>query len=497
MRFVYMLMTDVILIFPHQLFTEHPALAKAPVVFIVEEFLFFRQYKFHKQKLALHRASMKYYASYLQEKGLTVKYIEANDIVADVRQLIDHLAKAGTANLHLCDVTDNWLQKRIIKGCIKNNIRLIQYTSPGFLNSNEDIEQFSAGRTAYFQTAFYIQQRKKRKILLTPQGNPAGGQWTFDKDNRKKYPVSKKTPVIHFPAANSFIEEAIKYVEVNFAGNPGKPAPLIYPINSDDAAKWLEDFLTQRFSEFGIYEDAIVKEEYFLHHSVLSPALNTGLITPQQVTDRVLAFAAAAGTPVNSTEGFIRQVTGWREFVRIVYMREGSKQRTMNYWGFKRKLPHSFWQGTTGIEPVDHTISKILAKGYCHHIERLMILGNFMLLCEIDPDDVYRWFMEMFVDSYDWVMVPNVYGMTQFADGGLMTTKPYISGSNYILKMSNYKKGEWCEIWDALFWRFMYAHRDFFVQNPRLGMLVKTLDNMPAEKRDRLIRKAENYLKSL
>jgi deoxyribodipyrimidine photolyase-related protein len=153
--------------------------------------------------------------------------------------------------------------------------------------------------------------------------------------------------------------------------------------------------------------------------------------------------------------------------------------------------------GTTGIVPVDDAIQKLRKTAYNHHIERLMILGNFMLLCEFDPDEVYKWFMEMYIDAYDWVMVPNVYGMTQFADGGIMTTKPYISGSNYIRKMSNYPKGVWEEIWDALFWRFMHVHRSFFLKNPRLGMLIKSFDKMPKEKQHKLITTANNYLEKL
>ena len=151
----------------------------------------------------------------------------------------------------------------------------------------------------------------------------------------------------------------------------------------------------------------------------------------------------------------------------------GSRQRTSNFWKFDRDIPASLYDGSTGIEPVDHVIRQVLRTGYCHHIERLMILGNFMLLCDIQPDAVYRWFMELFIDAYDWVMVPNIYGMSQYADGGLMTTKPYISGSSYVLKMSNFKKGPWCAIWDALYWRFVDLHSDFFACNPRMAVMVK------------------------
>jgi deoxyribodipyrimidine photolyase-related protein len=188
-----------------------------------------------------------------------------------------------------------------------------------------------------------------------------------------------------------------------------------------------------------------------LYHSVLTPMLNIGLLQPQQIISAALDFAAKNDVPLNSLEGFVRQIMGWREFIRIVYEREGCKQRTTNYWGFTRKIPACFYDGTTGIVPIDNVIKKVLQSGYNHHIERLMVLGNFMLLCEFDPKKVHQWFMEMYVDAYDWVMVPNVYGMTQFADGGLMTTKPYISGSNYLMKMSDYAKGSWQEIWDGLF----------------------------------------------
>ena len=193
----------------------------------------------------------------------------------------------------------------------------------------------------------------------------------------------------------------------------------------------------------------------------------------------------------------MRQVIGWREFIRGIYLCEGVKQRTTNHFGYSRKIPASFWKGETGIEPVDNSIKKLLKNGYSHHIERLMIFGNFFLLCEFDPDEVHKWFMEMYADAYDWVMVPNVYGMTQYADGGLMTTKPYCSGSNYILKMSDYKKGSWCEIWDALYWRFIYVNREEFAKNRRMSMMVNLLNKMDQTKLNTHLQIAENYLNTL
>lgn len=324
---------------------------------------------------------------------------------------------------------------------------------------------------------------------------PLHGKWSFDADNRKRYPKGQQPPEIMFPAADDYSREAFDYVQNGFGNNPGElTKEPMYPVSHESAGDWLEQFLTERFALFGPYEDAMVKDEVFLHHSVLSPLLNSGLLTPTQVLDKTLTFAINNQVPFNSLEGFVRQLIGWREFIAGMYRFKGREQRTKNFWGFTRKIPPSFYDATTGIGPVDIVIKKVLTTGYCHHIERLMVLGNFMLLCEFDPDEVYRWFMEMFIDAYDWVMVPNVYGMSQFADGGLMATKPYISGSNYLMKMSDFPKGDWQQIWNALFWRFMHVHRGFFTQNPRLGMLVRSFDKMPAEKRASLLKTAAEFL---
>jgi deoxyribodipyrimidine photolyase-related protein len=493
-------MKEISLVFPHQLFKESTCLHKNRPVFIVEEDLFFKQYKFHKQKIVLHRASMMFYKDFLFKTGYTVHYIESSNALADVRKLITDLHHKGITAIHYTDTYDNWLEKKITQTCRTLAIQRINYPSPNFLNNSRDAGSFFDERNSYFQTDFYIQQRKQRKILLEANAKPVGGKWTFDAENRERFPKNGLAPAITWPKTNSYVKEAIAYTEKYFGDHYGLSVFIenkFYPTTFDEAEKWLNEFLKIRFSLFGSYEDAIVAKEHFLHHSVLTPMLNIGLLNPQQIIDKALDAAVEYAIPLNSLEGFIRQIMGWREFIKIVYEREGSKQRTKNYWGFNRKIPASFWKGETGINPIDITIKKILATGYAHHIERLMVLGNFMLLCEFDPDEVYRWFMELFVDSYDWVMVPNIYGMTQFADGGLMTTKPYISGSNYLVKMSDYEKGEWTKIWDGLFWKFMHKHRSFFLQNPRLGMLIKTFDKMPLEKQQAHLRNANEYLKKL
>ena len=484
------------IIFPHQLFETNPAISADCEIYLVEEFLFFRQYNFHKQKLVLHRASMKFYEDFLTKKGFKVNYIESTDEFSDVRKLIPHLIEKGFTEIHFCDVADNWLEKRIKNFAEK--VKLVEYQTPMFLNSKQELSNYFAGKKRYFQTDFYTKQRKERRILIEPDFKPVGGKWTFDAENRLKYPKNKVPPKVEFPNENEFYKEAKDYVKANFNNNYGNlSSEFIYPTTFAESRKWLTQFLENRFLEFGEYEDSLVANERILHHSLLTPMMNVGLITPHEIIETTLKFANENNIPLNSLEGFIRQIIGWREFIRGVYEVAGSRERTMNFWKFKRKIPKSFWTGTTGIEPLDITIKKVLETGYCHHIERLMVVGNFMLLCEFSPTEVYRWFMELFIDSYDWVMVTNVYGMSQFADGGLMATKPYISGSNYLMKMSDFPKGDWQPIWDALFWRFMDAHRDFFLKNPRLGMLVKMFDKMPNEKRFSHIETAENYLASL
>jgi len=493
-------MKSIHLIFPHQLFQESPLFEINAPIYIVEEYLFFKQYPFHKQKIAFHRATMKCYADFIREtKSLEVFYVESIEEISDVRILTPELKRQGIGHIHYIDPTDYWLQKRLNTSIRESGMTFTEHNSPSFLNTKEDLASFfRSDKKKYHQTTFYIDQRKKRNILIESDGKPTGGAWTFDTENRKKYPAKKTAPFVQFPDIDLYYIEAKKYVETHFSKHLGSltDSPL-YPINFKITKAWLDQFFKERFNDFGIYEDAIVADNSILNHSVLTPMLNVGLISPKEIIDACLLYAKENKVPINSTEGFVRQIIGWREFIRGVYITRGSEERTTNFWKFKKKIPASFYTGTTGIPPIDITIKKVLETGYCHHIERLMVLGNFMLLCEFDPDEVYRWFMELFIDSYDWVMVTNVYGMSQFADGGLMASKPYISGSNYLMKMSNYKKGEWQAVWDGLFWRFMNSHRDFFLSNPRLGMLVRMFDKMPIEKQEKHIKNGEAYLETL
>ncbi len=490
-------MNSVNIIFPNQLFEESNLLLNKKKTYLIEEHLLFKQFNFHKQKLVFHRSSMKNYENYLLKKGIDVAYIETKNQQSDIRIFLD---KINVTEINIYHPEDNWLEKRIKESCKKNNIKINIEENPLFLTAYEDLLPFfNPDKKKLFQTSFYKIQRKKMKILIDNDQNPIGGKWTYDDMNRQKFPKNKKTPPLNYSKLQSKnYADSIHYIQKNFTKNFGIINDTqLYPTDFETSRLWFNDFLKTRFDEFGIYEDAVLIEESIINHSVLSPLLNSGLLNPKYVVKSSLEFYKKNNIPINSVEGFIRQIIGWREFIRGVYVSKGSEERTKNYWNFRRKIPQSFYDGNTGIDPIDDTIKKVENTAYGNHIERLMILGNFMVLCEFDPDEVYKWFMEVFIDSYDWVMVPNVYGMSQFSDGGLMSTKPYISSSNYIIKMSDYKKGEWSNIWDGLFWSFMDKQRDFFKKNPRMRMLISSFDKMDSLKKEKLLTDAHNFLQTL
>jgi deoxyribodipyrimidine photolyase-related protein len=492
-------MKDITLIYPNQLFKHHPAVKKGRHVALIEDPLFFGEKKqkitFHKHKLVLHHSTMKMYSRMLNSKRIKVIYIDYSPLRSSEDMLKD-LARKGYDQLHVADPEDHRLMKRI-KGVAKElKINLQQYESPLFLSPKDFLDEFFSQEKTYLMARFYQAQRKRMNILME-RGRPRGGRWSYDEENRKKLPRNISIPEIPRVKKTAHVKEAARYVNERFPDNPGTTGSFWYPSTHQEAASWLNDFLENRLSLFGDYEDALSSRHKVLFHSVLTPVLNIGLLTPEQVIHATLDFSERNTVPLNSLEGFIRQIIGWREFIRAMYIRFGEKQRKGNFWNYHKPMPDSFYSGTTGIEPVDTVIRRVVDRSYGHHIERLMVLGNFMLLCGISPREVYRWFMELFIDSYDWVMVPNVYGMSQFADGGMFATKPYISGAHYILKMSDFKKGPWCDIWNSLFWNFISTHRSFFEKQPRLSVMVRQLDRQGKKTLKDHRKRAASYLEQL
>jgi deoxyribodipyrimidine photolyase-related protein len=484
---------QVALVYPHQLYENHPAVAASESCLLVEDPLFFTQFAFHRQKLLLHRASMKEFAARLQRQGKQTLTIDSCEL-QHTEDILQPLSRLGARQVVCVDPCDDWLRQRLETAFGKTDIELTILDDPNFLTPVSAFDEYVSGQKRWHFTDFYIAQRKRLGILLDGSGRPVGGKWSFDSANRKKLPRDAVVPTLEPAGRRPVMHQTESSIHKEFPGALGCSQSFCYPTTSKDAAKWLAQFLEHRFEHFGIYEDAIDSRHAFLFHSVLTPALNIGLLSPGQVVEASLEYQDRV--PINSLEGFIRQVIGWREYMRGVYLGLGRRQRVSNFWGHENAMPSAFYDGSTGIEPVDTVIGRVLKYGYCHHIERLMILGNFMLLCEIAPKAIYRWFMELFIDAYDWVMVPNVYGMSQFADGGLITTKPYISGSAYVLKMSNFKRADWCPIWDALYWRFIDKHRDFFASNPRMSVMVAQCNRM-GSRLDEHRRTADRFLEQL
>lgn len=326
---------------------------------------------------------------------------------------------------------------------------------------------------------------------LLGAASPTGGQWSFDEENRKPLPKDHSCPPIPLSTPSKIEQEVMSLVEKEFPDHPGSSADFWLPTDRTGARKWARNFFDKRFQDFGPYEDAISSREDFVYHSVLTPFLNTGLLTPRECVLAALKTAEKQNIPHSSCEGFIRQVIGWREFIRGIYQNYSDTQESRNHFGHRRKLTRAWYEGSTGIPPLDGVIRKTMRYSYAHHIERLMVVGSLMLLLEVDPKEAHRWFMEMFLDSSDWVMGPNVYGMALFADGGIFATKPYICGSNYYLKMSDYKRGDWCDGVDGLYWGFIEKNKAMFAKNPRMSMMAKSVEKIDPEKFRKISRAAD------
>ena len=450
--------------------------------------------KHHKSKIALFFTAMRAYRDQLIKHGYDVHYKDCNNdfTLSYTDKLRDFIKQNSIDELIFYEIEDKPFEKELFKLIDELKIKYTVLESLMFIDSRSSFKQFCEGKNFLLQANYYKKNRKDFNYLLD-DGKPLGGKWSYDEMNRLKVPKGYNIPTLPDIPKYTDESEIKQFIELNFQEHPGV-CQIFTPYTTEQAELWLEVFFKQRFADFGPYEDAIVEGEHFLLHSILSSSLNLGLLTPKNVIENAIAFCEKNTVPLNSLEGFIRQILGWREFIRGVYQNYSEKMETENYFGHKRKMTEAWYAGTTGIPPLDDAIKGANDFGYTHHINRLMILSNIMNMCEIDPDEIYKWFMEMFIDSSEWVMVPNVYGMGTFADGGTFATKPYICGSSYILRMSNFKKGDWCEAVDGMYWNFIEKNRDFFASNPRLGLMVRSLDKMNKDRKNAIYKAADEFI---
>ena len=492
---------DIFLIFPTQLFKKCDIL-KYKKVYLIEEPIFFTDYNYHKLKLAYHRASMKYYYDYLKSKKINVHYIEFEDL--NKNDFYIFLKKECINNkkqIEYYQVFDHKLHIKInnfFKNCL-----IIEHNSPNFLISNEFIKEnkknfYKNGK--YSHSEFYKIQRRRLNLLILDNGDPVGGKWTYDEENREKIPENEPIPTminLYKHNKNNYINEAKKYVLIKFSNNYGSLENFIYPITHKDTKKWLKYFCQKKFYLFGIYEDAETLRDPFLFHSVLSPMMNIGLITDTEVLNYIKKYEKKI--PISSYEGFIRQIIGWRNYVLTIYLEENNNTLNKNFMNHTNKLKESYIWGNlkTNILPFDNIIEKINNYSYAHHIERLMYVGNLLFLLQVNPKYVFKYFMEWTIDAYDWVMVPNVYCMSQYSDGGLMMKKPYFSSYNYILKMSDYKKNNWCYEWHDLYYNLINTHKKYFKKIYGTSQLVKHWENKTKNEKQIIKKNAKEIINKL
>tara|TARA_B100001540_G_scaffold306945_1_gene319635 strand:- start:77 stop:1555 length:1479 start_codon:yes stop_codon:yes gene_type:complete len=451
--------------------------------------------KHHKLKILLFLSSMRSYRDELKTKKFKVIYNDCHkDFKLSYEKKLEKIIKnKKIKEVSFFEIEDIFFEKRLKSFLKKKNLNFKEIKSPMFLTSREEFKKYLKSTKKPFMANFYKINRSKFNILMNKDGTPEGGKWSFDEENRKKLPDTVKIPKKLNLKFTSHTDELKKFVELNFKNHPGSTNNFWFPTTRDQGQKLLDQFLKEKIDLFGDYEDAVSKKSNVLFHSALSPIINLGLITPSEILEKVKKIEKKVR--INSLEGYVRQIIGWREFMRGIYQNYDNRLENTNFFNHKNKMKLSWYNGTTGLDPLDHSIKNALNYGWSHHIERLMILANIMNLCQIHPKQVYKWFMEMFVDSSDWVMAPNVYGMGLFSDGGIFATKPYICGSSYFLKMMDFKRGEWCNTMDGLYWNFINKNRKFFSKNPRLSMMVRVFDKMKSDRKTLILKAAQQFIK--
>ncbi len=378
------------------------------------------------------------------------------------------------------DPVDHMLEAEIHRRCPKATM----LPTPAFLLTKEDAAAMLGTKEHLSHQGFYGEMRRRTGILMTKAGKPEGGKLRFDSENRLKIGKGISLPDWEKEIRtrqSKYVLEAVKQIEKEGGGIGEWTGSLVFPTTYEGADAALQRFLKTRLNNFGPYQDAITAgtnaENDFHFHSVISAPMNAGLLTPAEVLEATMKYANAHKIPLESLEGFVAQILGWREYMRAVYLRFPTLPP--NRLAHRRKLSDAWYDGTTGLLPVDTAINRTNKNAYLHHIERLMIVGNAMFLCEIQPAEVYRWFMEMFADSWDWVMVGNVYYMSQWTSDAI-TTKPYISSSAYVLRMSDYPRGDWVADWDALYWGTVARLGPLLRKNYRMAAQVAFWERKPA-----------------
>ena len=469
---------------------------------VMEEATYVRH---HPKKIALVFAAMRKFAAKLEAEGWTVAYAQLDDTEnagSIVGELLRRAEQTGAQSV-ICTEPGEW---RLINKLTHAPIKTAILPDDRFIASHKDFEAWAEGRKALRMEYFYREMRKRTGLLME-EGEPAGGQWNFDHDNRKPAPgdIDPQGP-LRFEV-DAVTEEVLALVEARFGAHFGDLRPFRFATTRAQALEALDHFIKHSLPRFGDYQDAMLRGEDFLYHALLSPYINIGLLGPLEVCQAAEKAYRDGHAPINAVEGFIRQIIGWRGYVRGIYFLEGPEYASRNALNQTRDLPAMYWGGETKMACMEAAVGQTAREAYAHHIQRLMVTGNFALLAGIDPGQVADWYLEVYADAFEWVEAPNVVGMSQFADGGVIASKPYVSSGAYINRMSDYckgcaynvsqKTGEGACPFNTLYWHFLDRHRDRFSSNARMGNMYRTWDRMDEDKRRTVLEDAETVLARL
>ena len=459
----------------------------------------------HPKKIALIFAAMRKFAHALEQDGWTVAYTQLDDTDnagSIVGELLRRAAQTGASEV-LATEPGEW---RLIDKLKYAPLKVHLLPDDRFLATHAEFEAWAEGRKALRMEYFYREMRRKTGLLMAGD-QPAGGKWNFDHDNRKAAPedVTVDGPLRFDPDATT--REVLELVQVRFGDNFGALEPFWFATTRAEALQALDHFIANALPRFGDYQDAMLNENEFLYHAILSPYLNIGLLNVTEICEAAANAYAAGHAPINAAEGFIRQIIGWREYVRGIYFLEGPDYTARNILGHDRDLPWFYWGGETRMNCVAKAVGQTRTQAYAHHIQRLMVTGNFALLAGIDPAQVHEWYLAVYADAFEWVEAPNTIGMSQFADGGVIASKPYVSSGAYINRMSDHckschysvsaKTGDTACPFNLLYWHFLDRHRDRFSNNPRMGNMYRTWDRMDADKRKTVLAEGDALLARL
>ena len=459
----------------------------------------------HPKKIALLLSAMRKFALSLQSDGWVVAYtrLDDPDNTGTIEGELTRRATEYCADEVIATTPGEW---RLIQALEALPLPVHQLVDDRFLISPRSFASWAEGRRDLRMEWFYRRMRRKTGLLMEGDA-PVGEKWNYDAENRKPVADGARPPDMPSFEPDAVVAEVLDLVESRFGAHFGQLRPFGFATDRSQALAVLDDFIAYRLPYFGDYQDAMITGQPWLWHAVLSPYLNLGLLTPMEACLRAEAAWRDGCAPLNAVEGFIRQIIGWREYVRGIYFLEGPDYTACNALEHTRALPTMFWGGTTRMRCMAEVIDQTRDMAYAHHIQRLMVTGNFALLAGVSPSEVHSWYLAVYADAFEWVEAPNTIGMSQFADGGMVASKPYVSSGNYISKMSDYCGGCYYDVktkcgenacpFNLLYWHFLDRHRERFSANPRMAMIYRGWDKRPEVDRALILADAEAFLARL